>query len=134
MGKPGNRGCAIERFEFIEFGIIDQPGNDFAYVILLFQIDRHDAVKFGGIVLRLAWLAQPHIDRVSCIERADNPSAQRKRMAIVLGVIVGNAGFPRMHVGAAEFFRSHDLAGGGFDQRRPAEKNRALIANDDGLV
>ena len=39
-----------------------------------------------------------------------------------------------MHIGAAEFFRGHDLAGRGLHQRRAAEEDRALIAHDDALV
>ena len=39
-----------------------------------------------------------------------------------------------MHVGAAEILRTDDLAGGGPDQRRSAEKDGALLADDDGLV
>ena len=39
-----------------------------------------------------------------------------------------------MHVGAAEFFGGHDLAGRGLHQRRAAEEDRALIAHDDALV
>ena len=39
-----------------------------------------------------------------------------------------------MHVGAAEFFRRHDLAGRRLHQRRSAEKDRALVAHDDALV
>ena len=39
-----------------------------------------------------------------------------------------------MHVGAAEFFRGHHLAGRGLHQRRAAEEDRALVAHDDALV
>ncbi len=39
-----------------------------------------------------------------------------------------------MHVGAAEFFGGHHLAGRGLHQRRAAEEDRALIAHDDALV
>ena len=39
-----------------------------------------------------------------------------------------------MHVGAAEFFRRHHLAGRSLHQRRAAEKDRALVAHDDALV
>ena len=39
-----------------------------------------------------------------------------------------------MHVGAAEFFRRHHLAGRRLHQRRAAEKDRALVAHDDALV
>ena len=39
-----------------------------------------------------------------------------------------------MHVGAAKLFGGDDFAGRGLHQRRPAEKDRALIAHDDALV
>ncbi len=39
-----------------------------------------------------------------------------------------------MQVAAAEFLRGDDLAGGGLHQRRPAEEDGALVADDDGLV
>ena len=39
-----------------------------------------------------------------------------------------------MHVGAAEILRRHHLARRRFHQRRPAEKDRALLAHDDGFV
>ena len=39
-----------------------------------------------------------------------------------------------MHVGAAEFFRRHHLAGRGLHQRRAAEEDGALVAHDDALV
>ncbi len=39
-----------------------------------------------------------------------------------------------MHVAAAERFRVHDFARRGLHQRRAAEKDRALVADDDRLV
>ena len=39
-----------------------------------------------------------------------------------------------MHVGAAEVFGRHHLAGRGLHQRRAAEEDRALLAHDDRLV
>ena len=48
--------------------------------------------------------------------------------------MIGDAGLARMHVGAAEFFRRHHLAGGGLHQRWAAEEDGALIAHDDALV
>ncbi len=43
-------------------------------------------------------------------------------MGIVGGVMVGDARQPGMHVGAAEIFRAHHLAGRGLHQRRAAEE------------
>ena len=39
-----------------------------------------------------------------------------------------------MHVGAAELFGAHHLAGRGLHQRRAAEEDGALVAHDDALV
>ncbi len=39
-----------------------------------------------------------------------------------------------MHVGAAEVFRAHHLAGRRLHQRRAAEEDGALVLDDDGLV
>ena len=58
----------------------------------------------------------------------------RKRIGIVLRVMIGDAGNAAMNVGAAKFFRRDFLAGCRFHQRRAAEKDRALISNDDGFV
>src|SRR4051794_3765654 len=48
--------------------------------------------------------------------------------------MIGDAGLPRMHVGAAEFFGADHLAGGGLHQRWTAEEDGALVAHDDALV
>ena len=48
-------------------------------------------------------------------------------MAVVARIVVGDAREAGMDVGAAQFLRAHDLAGRRFHQRRPAEKDRALL-------
>jgi hypothetical protein len=55
-------------------------------------------------------------------------------MRVVFGQMVDDAGNARMHIGAAEVFRGHHFAGRRLDQRRAAEKDRALILDDDRLV
>ena len=55
-------------------------------------------------------------------------------MAVVLRIVIGNAGLPRVHVGATKLLGGHDLAGGRLHQRRAAEKDGALVAHDDALV
>ena len=79
-------------------------------------------------------LRERNVDRLLGVQIADDAAAQFQRMAIVLGQIIGDAGFLGVHVGAAELFGADHFAGRGLHQRRPAEKDGALIAHDDGLV
>ena len=65
---------------------------------------------------------------------ADDAARDPQRMRIVLGEMVHDAGYPGVHFAAAQFLGAHHFAGGGFHQRRAAEKNRALVAHDDGFV
>jgi hypothetical protein len=55
-------------------------------------------------------------------------------MAIVLRVVVGDAGDAGMHFGAAELLRRHHLAGRRFHRAAAAEEDRALSLDDHRLV
>ena len=55
-------------------------------------------------------------------------------MRVVGRHVIGDAGFPGMHVGAAEILGRDHLAGRGLHQRRAAEEDGALPLHDDGLV
>ena len=71
---------------------------------------------------------------VGCLHRVEvrNDAAhERERVAVVHRVMIGDAGEPRMHVGAAEVLGRHHLAGRGLHQRRAGEEDRALLAHDD---
>src|SRR5262249_57697611 len=102
MGKAGDQRLAVERLEFIELGIVDEPGNDLPHVVLLLQVNRHDAVELGSIELRLSWLSQNYITRLRTVQSTDDAATERQCVAIILGVIIGNAGFFRMHVAATQ--------------------------------
>ncbi len=65
---------------------------------------------------------------------SDDATRERERMRVVRRVVVGDAGASRVHVGAAEILRRDHLAGRRLHQRRPSQKDRALLAHDDGLV
>ena len=53
VGEAGDQRGAVERLELVEFGAVDQPRDHLAHVVLLFQIDRYDAVELAGVVFRL---------------------------------------------------------------------------------
>ena len=72
------------------------------------------------------------LDAVAASRRWSCASLQR--VLVVFGEVVRDAGEPRVDVGAAELFRRDLLAGRGFHERRPAEKDRPGALDDDRLV
>ena len=48
-------------------------------------------------------------------------------MRVVHRVVIGDARDAGVHLGAAQILGADDLAGRGFDQRRPAQEDRALV-------
>jgi hypothetical protein len=56
------------------------------------------------------------------VERRDDGAADLERVVVVLREVVGDAGDPRVDVGAAKVFGGHFLAGRGFHERRPPRK------------
>ena len=55
-------------------------------------------------------------------------------MLVVLGEVVGDAGEPRVDVGAAKLLGRDLFARGRLHERRAAEEDRARALDDDGLV
>ena len=64
----------------------------------------------------------------------DDVADDLEGMLVVLGQVVGDAGDLRVHVAAAEFLGRDDLADRGLHQRRAAQEDGALVADDHGLV
>jgi hypothetical protein len=48
--------------------------------------------------------------------------------------MIGDSGDAAVYIRAAELFSGDVLSGCGFDQWRPAKKDRALVLYDDGLI
>ncbi len=57
MREAGDDGGAVELLELVELGAVDQARDHLAHVVLLLEVDRHDAVELGRVVERLARLA-----------------------------------------------------------------------------
>ena len=83
---------------------------------------------------RLARRQQRDVDGLLGVEIGDDAAGERQRVRVVGRHVIGDAGFPGMHVGAAEILGRDHLAGRGLHQRRAAEEDRALPLHDDGLV
>ena len=60
--------------------------------------------------------------------------ADAQRVGIVFGEIFAEAGRHRMHLGAAERLFMRDLAGRGFEQRRPGEKHFRALAHEHDII
>ena len=65
---------------------------------------------------------------------ADDLARDRERVLVGGRVVVGDAGAPRVDVGAAELLGGHVLPGRGLHERRAADEDRARPADDHGLV
>ena len=55
-------------------------------------------------------------------------------MRVVQRIMIGDAGNTAMQIAAAQILRTHHLTGGGPHQRRPAQEDGALLADNDALV
>jgi hypothetical protein len=64
----------------------------------------------------------------------DDAARHLQRVQIVERVMVRHPRGTRVHIGAPQLLGRHDLAGRGFDQRWPREKDRTLVLDDDGFV
>ena len=64
----------------------------------------------------------------------DDLAGDRERVLVGGRVVVGDAGSPRVDVGAAELLRGHVLPRRGLHERRAADEDRARPLNDHRLV
>ena len=134
MGKTGHQGLAVVAFEFVEFGAVDDAGNDVAHVELFTQVGADNAVDFFGVVQRCLGFADLHVGRFAAVEVGDAAPGDFQGVGVVLGVMIGHTGDFAVHVGTAQVFGADDFTGGGFYQRRAGQEDGALVAHDDGFV
>jgi len=72
---------------------------------LLFEIDRHDAVKLAGVVFGSLVLASGNVDHFLGVQIGDDTAAEPRARAGRSRHVIGDAGFFRMHVGATGALR-----------------------------
>src|SRR6056297_3277924 len=133
-GKARDQGGAVTRLEFLELDTVDYSGNDFAHFERVAGVVGQDAVDVFGRVGRLCRPLAVRLFVTGPVEVLDDVTRHGPRVGVVFGKVIGHARQPRMHVGAAQGFGVNFLAGGRLDQRRAAEKDRALFLDDNGLV
>ena len=134
VSESGDQCGAIELLELVEFAAIDETGDHLARIIGPAQVGGHHAIQLGRVVERLTRLPHRQVRLLHPVQIADDLARDGQRMRVVLGVMVGHAGNPGMHVGTAQILRRHHLAGRRLHQRRAAQEDRPLPLHDDALV
>ena len=87
-----------------------------------------------GIVARRLDRARQGLRRLAPLEVRDDLAADPDRVALVAREVVGHAGDPRVHLGAAELLVVGVLAGRHLHQRRPGEVDLRLVLDHDHVV
>ncbi len=134
MGEAGDDGGAVELLELVERAAIHEAGDDLARVVLRRQRRRHDAVELGRVVGRRPGRGERDVRLLRRVQPGDDAAHDGERVAVVVRIVIGDAGLAGVDVGAAEVLRRDDLPGGGLHQRRAGQEDGALPLDDDGLV
>ena len=132
--EAGDDGRAVEMLELVELAVVDQPRDHLAHVVGRAVVLWHDAVQLLGGIARLDRRQQRGRRLLLPVEVGDDAPDHAERVAVVVGVMVGDARDAGMDVGAAQILGADDLADRGLHQRRAGQEDRALLAHDDGLV
>ena len=119
----------------MEPAAVHQPGDDLADVVLGVDVRGDGAVELVRVRQRRSTAASTsQAGRGRLRQGGDDVPDDLQGMLIVLGQVVRDAGDPGVHVAAAELLGGDDLADRGLHQRRAAQEDGALVADDHGLV
>jgi len=131
MGKTGDKGFAVARFEFVKAAGVDQTGDYFADVVGHARVGRDQPEDFIGVIGRIFRGLPAYRVWFGAVQGTHRIARQGQRVGIIFGQIVGHTAEACMHIAAAKVFGRHHFASGGLDQRRPGQKYSPLIAHDD---
>src|SRR5271156_2527813 len=129
-GKPANQRGAVGRLIFVKTAAIDQARDDLTDVELDFDVARNDTVKLFWIVVRRLRRNLFDVELGGPRRLRYQFARDRNRLLLACCRIIGGTGDARVHIGAAQFFDRHVLAGRRLHERRPAEEDGAGAAND----
>ena len=134
VGERADQRLAVELLELMQLGAVDDRPQHLADVVGGAAVQWHQVEHAVG--RDCGHTRRPALP-AGCAgrwQRRDDLAHDLQRVVVVLREVIGDAGGSRVQVAAAELLGRDHLAGRGLDQRRSAEKDRALIANDHGLV
>ena len=134
--EPGDQRRPVERLELVEPRPVDDPGDHLAHVVGR-SGGRSGTTPYssaGSTAGSLGRARRPTAGAPRGAERPDDRPHDPQRVRVVVGEVVGDPGDARVQVAAAQLLGGHDLAGRRLHQRRAAEEDRALVADDHRLV
>src|SRR4051794_36146881 len=148
VGEAADEGRAVKRLELVELAAVDDAGDHLMHVVRRANVLRDDAVELFGVVRRWPWFPELNSVRVERSrdtsldyarderrwEGADDVADNGQRVLVIFGEMIDDAGFARVQVAAAQFLGADLLASCRLNQRRAAEEDRALLADDHALV
>src|SRR5690606_19997430 len=102
MGESGHQRRAEACLEFIEFGAVDDTGDDFAHVVGFAGVGGNDAVEFGRVIPGFDHLAQCQLRGFLPVQSCNGFAGECQRMQVVVGQVIGHARQPGVHVAAAQ--------------------------------
>ena len=102
--ETADEGFAVELLELVELRAVNETGDDFAGIIGLAHVPRHQAVQFGRIVEGGLRLGQLEWLGLRLVQRTDDRADDGERVRVVGSVVVGDAGAAGVDIGAAEVF------------------------------
>src|SRR6185312_10940838 len=111
MSESADQRLAVAGLEFLEFRTVGDARDDLADVERLARVNGYDAVDLISGIFRLDRFAHGNGQFLDAVEVGDDVARDRERMRVVLGEMVGDAGYRGVHVGAAERLGIDDFAG-----------------------
>src|SRR5439155_21738971 len=133
--EPGDERLAVERLELVEPGAVDDASDELTGVGLVFVVLWNQSVELGRIGRgRLRFGELPGRLGLATLEVANDLTGERERVLVRGGVVVGYAGLPCVHVGAAELLGADVLPRRRLHERWAPDEDRPRAADDDRLV
>ena len=118
----------------MEAAAVHDPGDHLPHIVLPAVVRGDYAVKLIRVAGRRFRGGYPEGRVPPPHEVLHDVPGDGQGILIIGGLVVGHPGYPGMHLGAAQSLRVHLLPGGRPHQRRPAEKDGALLAHHHDLV
>ena len=134
-GPAGDQTGSVERLELVEARAVDHPGQHLAGVEGDLGVGRGDAEQFVGVVDRRSSAGMARAGPVlPPVEAAHDLAAEPDGVDLVGGQVVGQAGHPGVHGGAAQLLVVGLLAGGHLDQGRAAQEDLGPLLDHHDVV